>query len=506
MAININRYVDITSGVGAGSAVPERELITRIFTTNNLVPPGVIALEFESTAEVGEYFGFTSEEYDRAIYYFGWISKNITRPKKISFSRWVDTAVAPRIYGEIRTQTLSAWTSISNGSFKLTISGTTTSFTGVDFTGAASLTAVAALIQTEIRTGSGTMLTAATVTWNSTRSSFDFVGGEAVATTNILVESGTTGTSIANQMGWLEGTGLILANGSLAETITETLTTSAELSNNFGSFLFTTAASLSLPEIVDAAVWNNTFPQNVSYMFLVPVTLALANDYYTDLIDYAGTAITIQEADDQYAEMFPGMIMAATDYNATNSVQNYMYQQTALTPSITTDALADTLDTIRINYYGLTQSAGRQLAFYQRGVLMGTITAPQDMNTYANEAWLKNAADSAIINLLLAAPQIPANIEGRGQLLGVLQGPISRALNNGTISVGKTLTDAQKLYITEVSGDSNAWHQVQNVGYWIDCVIIRVVDGDLVTYEAAYTLIYSKDDTVRKVNGQHILI
>ena len=38
MAISINRYVDITSGVGGTGGVRTRELVGRIFSTNQLIP------------------------------------------------------------------------------------------------------------------------------------------------------------------------------------------------------------------------------------------------------------------------------------------------------------------------------------------------------------------------------------------------------------------------------------------------------------------------------------
>ena len=51
MAINIDRYVKITSGIGAASNVTTRELIGRFITENPLVPTGSI-LEFASLMSV----------------------------------------------------------------------------------------------------------------------------------------------------------------------------------------------------------------------------------------------------------------------------------------------------------------------------------------------------------------------------------------------------------------------------------------------------------------------
>lgn len=509
MAIKFTRYIDITSGVGGTAVVARRDLIARLFTANNLLPPQSF-IEFSSAADVATYFGSGSEEYLRALFYFSWVSKNLTRPQRIQYARWVQTAVAPRIYGNVQTQALATYTAITSGSFGLTIGADVNTFTGLDFSGAGSLTAVAAILQTAIRTKTGTMWTAATVTWNASRGSFDFVGGSATAAA-ISVQQGVGGTPIGIIMGWLPAatnisgvfvSGAIWANGAAVETITATLDSSANASNNFGSFAFIPA--LAVDQITEAATWNKT--QNVTYMYSIPVLTANYAAYHTALASIGGNGVTLSDISGQYPEQIPMMIAAATVYERPNSVQNYMFQQfPGISPGVNTDSVADSLDAARTNYYGRTQQAGQFIDFYQRGLLNGLATDPVDMNTYMNEVWLKDAAGVAIMNLFLALSEVPANAQGRSQILAILQSVINEALNNGVISVGKTLTEDQKMFITEITNDPNAYYQVQTIGYWVDCVIVPT-GADPVEYKAVYTLVYSKDDVIRKVEGTHVLI
>jgi hypothetical protein len=500
MAINFRKYVDITSGVGAGSAVRRRDFIARLFTNNPLVPTGSL-IEFDSAEEVLAYFGAASEEYKRAAFYFSFISKNIKRAKKISFARWVDEAVAARIFGDTDDKALATFTAIANGSFRLTIGATTNDVTAVDLTGAASLAAVAALIEDAIQAESGGQFTGATVTYDATRGSFNLVSG-TVGAAVIAVEPTGAGTDLAAPLGWL-GTGAILSDGSAVETVTATLDASAGASDNFGSFAF--LPPLSIEEVTEAATWNAT--QNVKYIYAVPVIDANAEAYYDALSGKQGVAVTLSEVADQYAEMAPMIILAATDYTARNSVQNYMYQIFDLTPGVDDTTKSNTYDDLRVNYYGRTQTAGQFLDFYQRGVLMGLPVNPVDMNTYANEMWFKDAAGASIMELLLALARVSANTKGRIQLKSQLQSVINEALFNGTISVGKLLSNTQKLYIGELTGDDDAWRQVQDIGYWYDVDMQSyVTQDDRTEYKAVYTLIYSKDDTVRKVEGSHVLI
>jgi hypothetical protein len=240
---------------------------------------------------------------------------------------------------------------------------------------------------------------------------------------------------------------------------------------------------------------------------MVPVIEASAAAYYAALAGYQGIAVTLTATADEYPEMIPMIILAATDYSARNSVQNYMFQIFNVTPEVSDTTLSNELDELRVNYYGRTQQAGQFLDFYQRGVLMGLPVNPVDMNVYANEQWLKDAAGASIMELLLALAKVSANSKGRIQLLSQLQAVIDEALFNGTISIGKPFSNTQKLYITEITGDAEAWRQVQGIGYWVDCVMqsYTTVD-DRTEWKAVYTLVYSKDDVVRKVEGSHVLI
>lgn len=381
MAISFTKYVDITSGVGGGAGVRQRDLIGRIFTTNALLAVGTIA-EFDTLADVGTLFGSTSDEYKRASFYFGWVSKNISSPKKISFARWDDTLVT-------------------------------------------------------------------------------------------------------------------------GETLTEVLTASTEASNNFGSFAF--IPELTLVQVEEVATWNAA--QNVMFQYCAKVTAANATAWSAALMGYAGMSLTLDEIADEYHELIPMIILAATNYSKRNAVQNYMFQQFNATPTVTTTVLSTAYDNERINYYGRTQTAGQNIDFYQRGVLMGGATSPTDMNTYANEQWLKDAAGSAIMSLLLSMPKVSANAGGRAQLIAILQSVIDQALFNGSISVGKTLNTTQKLFIGTITGDDLAWHQVQSIGYWVDCVLESYVTVDGRTeWKAVYTLLYGKDDVIRSVDGTHILV
>lgn len=501
MAISFKRYVDITSGVGGGAGVRLRDLILRLFSSDTRVPANTV-IEMTSASDVGAYFGTASPEYLRAVFYFGFISKLIKAPKKIAFSRWANAAAAGRIYGATKTFAVSSFTGITTGALKLTIGAYTADVTGLNFSSAVTLSNVATTLQTAIRAivAGGADWTAASVTYNATANRFELVGG-VVGAEAIATAAPGSGTDVRTLLGW-DATAVFSPGVAIQEPL-DAFLASVQVSDNFGSFAF--IPTVSQAQAVAVATQNDTY--NVKFMYLIGIAQTDAAAYYGALSGLSGVATILSPIATEYPELLPAMILAATDYAARNSVQNYMYQQATLTPSVQDDPTATTLDNARVNYYGRTQTAGQFLDFFQRGVMMGLATDPVDMNTYANEMWFKDAAGAAIMGLLLSMARVSANTQGRGQLLAILQSVIEQAAFNGTISIGKPLNTTQKLYITNLTGDAVAWQQVFRLGYWIDCVMQSYVTQDGRTeWKAVYTLIYSKDDTIRKVEGSHVLI
>lgn len=497
MAIQFEKYVRITSGVVGNRGVRQRELIGRIFTENPLISPDEV-LEFTDLDNIREFFGAQSEEYLRSQFYFAWISKQATRAKKISFARYSTSDIPPSIYGGTGAKDVST-IQANMALMTLTIDGVEYDIPQIDLSSADSLTDIASLLQTVI-VATDPVLANATVDYDSVSRRFVLTVPGLVGKISVDVNS------LSTTLQWTVDTGALFISGATARTPTDTVGDSAELTNNFGSFLF--LSQLSDDDIQAVAAWNDA--QNVKFMYCVPATgMANAQARYDALKGYSGTAVTLLYAgqDTGYPEMAPMIIAAATDYGRRNSTCNYMFQQFNLQPSVNRTSDSDAFDLVRCNYYGVTQTAGQFLAFYQRGLLMGGASAPVDMNTYVNEMWLKDLAGTQIMSLLLSLQKVSANERGRAQIVNILLPVIEAALFNGVMSVGKALVPTQKAFITEETGDSDAWRQVQNIGYWLNCEIRTEVTQDGRTeYYASYILIYSKDDTIKRVEGSHELI
>lgn len=504
MSISIKKYVDITSGVGAGSIAKERELILRLFTKSTKVPAGVV-MEFTELNDVAATFGAQAEEYQRAALYFGFVSKVMTKAKKIAFARYDDDVAAPSpaIVGGRALTSIDSWKAVTAGAVHIQVGSSNYHLSDLDFSGAATLVDVADLIQAALRR----LLERATVSYDAIGQTFNaaFVGHATPAT--VSVEAVNAGVDVAGNLGWSASKGMVTSPGSTAESVLEYLIEADEISDNYGSFAFC-GAPLALEIVKQIAEWNSG--QNVKYQYLVPVAKTDITGWYDALSTYAGCALTlVNDANTEYDELIPGIILGATDYTQRNASQNYMFQQVpGITAKVDSNSEANSIDSAtRVNYYGRTKSAGQVIDFYQNGYLCGNANAPMQMNTYANEQWFKAAATSVLMGGLLSLPIIPATDEGRSIVLSLLQDPVSRALFNGTFKAEKDLTVTQKAYVTQVTGDPLAWHQVETIGWWMDAdVREETQQNGTIKYIIDYTLIYSKADAVNKITGRDILI
>lgn len=198
-------------------------------------------------------------------------------------------------------------TIVSSTSITLSLAATATGTPSLTFA-VVGYAQIAAIVQGVINTNGNANFSGATVTVDG-NGQFVFTGGVTGTTPTpitISVQAGATGTDLTKLglLGWLPAasydsfgnyvSGAITSNGLGLETITQTLSTSASVSNNFGTFLFLNNLSLSLANAILAAAWNVS--QNNTYMFCVPVT---AGNYLTWSADmgglgtYAGTALTL---------------------------------------------------------------------------------------------------------------------------------------------------------------------------------------------------------------------
>lgn len=505
MPIPSTRYVEITSAVVGASSVATQSLTGRRFTSNPLAPIGSILTVLNGGAQ--DYFGAQSDEAVFAAEYFSYVSPApASRANNLQFAGYAPNGRAPVIFGGENTTSLANIKLIDDGSLRIQLGTAVANLTDLDLTTVTTLADVASALQTAIRAAfpasSDPQMSTAVVSYDPITSAFTITGGTTAAAAAAVLTA-PTGTDLGVTLN-IGGLGSVQSPGSAAQTPLDAFIAAENVSDSFGTATFSDE-DVTLDDAIALATYVAS--KNVKYQIYFSVSRTNWQAWSAALLNIASTGLILNATPGEYKESLPMAITAAIDFARRNSAVNFMFRQAPLTGDVTEAAESLQLDAARVNYYGVTASAGQRIEFFQRGFLMGGATAPLDMNVHANEQWLKAAAASAFLSLLLSIGQIPANNDGRGLVLAQLSAIVTQAKFNGVISVGKLLTAAQRIAVSELTGDDLAWTEVQNNGYWADVTMVEVVGpSGIAEYVAKYTLAYAKNDVVRKIEGSHNLV
>lgn len=491
MPITQNKYINIVSAVSGGAAVSQRELIGRVFTTSYLVPTNSV-VEFGGGAtialqEVGNYFGLASPEYAFASKYFGFVSKKGIKPKKIGFARYSVQDTPAMVIGGTNLS-LSALQSITTGTLSMVLNGNDIELDSINLSTATSFADVATALSEKMESSQ------IGCTYDADKGRFAFSTTDTGAGNELKVNS----TPLAVALGMV-GASVIVSDGASGASITQTVSSLEGISNNF--FSFTILGDVSTADLVSLGTWVNN--QNIRYMLSVTVNPDNAVEIQDALAEFDGVCLTL-DIYNENAGFMPMAAIAAIDYTRPNAGIDMMYQQfPGVQPSVDDFTTAKMYDAIRVNYYGATQQAGQAVSFYQDGVLQGSVSS---IGVFANEAWLKDSFFTNLLNLRIALDSLPASNTGKALVMNVMSETIELAKYNGTIMAGKMLDSTQKAAITEITGNVDAWMDVQSNGYWMDASVEKYTENGIEKYKISYLLVYAKGDSINFIDGRDILI
>lgn len=288
---------------------------------------------------------------------------------------------------------------------------------------------------------------------------------------------------------------ITFANFGESEAPSAALVRVDKATNNFGCFTFL-AGDIDADGLLAAAEANAGF--DYRYLMVVPVTSSTYSDVVAKLGKTVGCHVVLGA--DKYAAYMPMAIASSVDYDKANATTTMMFKRFAgAVATVDTNELSDALDKLHVNYIGGTQTNGTKIAFYQRGFNLDGV----DAMVYMNEVWLKASITTAFFNLLSTVERIPANSSGLGYINVAIAEAIENALNNGVIMPGKTFNSAQRVRIAQLTNSTEAYATIENQGYWSNIVLVNNGNDE---YVAKYRIVYSKGDSIRKVEGTHNLV
>lgn len=227
MALSVSRLVNIIINLSPLGAAVRTFGVLMVAGDSNVITGLERKRDYTSIDGVAADFGSTTPEFLAAELYFA----QSPPPKRLSIGRWLRTATAAILQGELLSTSAKAlinFTAVTSGGFHVTIDGVVKSLTGLDFSAVLNLNGVATAITTAL-SGAGTC------TWDGSK--FNITS----ATSGIGVNaSGTmtfTGQPANNDTVTVNGTVVTFVTGTPSGSQVKIGSTAADTATNLNTFL-----------------------------------------------------------------------------------------------------------------------------------------------------------------------------------------------------------------------------------------------------------------------------
>ena len=370
-------------------------------------------------------FGTSAPEYKAAALYFGQTPK----PKTLMIGRWLRTATAGFNDGGILSpseQSMSNFTSITNGGFHITIDGVVKSLTGLDFSGETNLNGVATVI-------SGA-LTGGVCTWNGSQ----FIVTSSTTGTSSTVSYATapaSGTDISALLKLSSTTAIALVNGYASETPVQCAAVLANMSALWYGLMFQASVQPTINQALDVAAFIEALDLTRIFGSTITDTGVLSalvtNDLASELKAGGYKQSFCQYSQNPYAVASMFGRAFSVDFNANRSTITLMYkQEPGVNAEDLTQTQAATLKDKRCNVF---VQYVNNTSIIQYGVMSG----PAYFDEIHGLDWFQDAVQNACYNTLYQSPtKIPQTDAGVNQLSNAIAQACDEAVNNGLVAPG----------------------------------------------------------------------
>lgn len=431
MALNqlpISRLVSVAVNLAPNAAQAQNLNTLLVLGSSAVIDTNERFRTYYSLDAVASDFGTTTAEYNSAKLYFS----QTPQPSQLQIGRWVKTASSGGLKCatiSAATQAIATWNAITTGSFRVAVNGAgATNITGLNFSAAANLQAVAAIIQAAL---AGT-----TVVWNPTFQRFEFTSTTTGATSAVsFLSAAGSGTDISALIGGLSTTsGAYVFAGQAAETAVAAATL---FDANFGQSWY----GLFMPEAVNAdhlAVAGYIEATNTKHLYFVNTQEAgvlVAADttniaYQLKALGY-NRSFTQYSSGSLYAVASAAARMLTVDYTGNNTVIALMYKQE---PGVTSEALNATqvnaLEAFNCNVF---VAYNNNTSIVERGAMASGIRS----DVITGTDWFAVTLQTALYNVLYTSTtKIPQTDAGMNVLTTTAEAICRQAVINGFVAPG----------------------------------------------------------------------
>ena len=395
---------------------------------------------YDSLEAVAADFGSSADEYLAAARWFA----QSPQPTRLLIGRWAQVASKGGLRcatAALAKQQVSGWTGVTTGSFKVGIDGVpAVDVTGLDFSAAANMPAVAAIIAAAVNTATGT---AVAVTWNSVYRRFEFESPTTGATSAVsFLTAAAAGVDISADLGGRADSGGYLYTGQAAETIA---TAAALFDNMIGQQFYgvavggltpganagaDTAALLALAEYLEGT--NTKHVLGITTQEPGSTSAVSTQD-----IGYQLKQLGYKRTFTQYSSSSPHAVLSAL---ARILTVNYEGENTAITLKFKQEpgVIAEVLTTTQAN--ALQDKNVNVFVAYNNGTNIlqeGVVASGEFFDTVTGTDWLAVTVQRDVYNLLYTSTtKIPQTDDGATLIQTTIESRLAQGVDNGLLAPG----------------------------------------------------------------------
>lgn len=385
---------------------------------------------YTSLSSIATDFGSTSPEYLAAVLFFS----QSPAPAQCYVGRWAASNTSGRLIGATLSasqQMMSNFTAILNGGVNFVIDGVAKNLTGLNFSGQTNLNGVASTIQSAL---SGS----ATVVWNSAYGRFEVKSSTTGTSSSVSFATTGGGSDISSLIGLTSAQGGISVSGILAESITDSVNTFLNLTNNWYGLQIAAATPIQDSDYVNVASAIEATGASSSRIFGVTTqeSAALLSSSTTDLPallkagGYSRTFCQYSSSNPYASASIFGRNFSVNFQGSNTTITTKFKQEPVIVAETITETQAAALQAKNCNVF---VNFNNDTAIIKEGTMANGFFFDEVHGT----DWLQNQLQTDVYNLLYTSPtKIPQTDAGINQIAAVVTQDLQLAVNNGLVAPG----------------------------------------------------------------------
>ncbi len=428
MSLQVSDVVQVTILVAPTPPTAPGFNTKLIIGTNSLLLEERIRTYTQLLGGVDADFNSTTQEYKEAAAHFG----QTPAPSVLLIGNRYTTAQAGKLRGSSGVSAdFNAYLGVTNGGFDIAIDGNNHAITALDLSGAASMSAIAALIQTKLAAA----VASTTCTWTGTHfvvtsptTGIASIIGYAVAPTG-----GGSPTDASTILGFTVASGALAVAGIALESMADTISASRLFNPGWYGLGLTSAASTQ--DVKDAMA----AAEAAKFMFFetssdanTPLSASTSDlAFYAKNLGYTHTACFYDPANPAYLSDSAMARLFIVDFTQPNSITTLFGKQApGFAPSVLNETQRLNLDAKKCNYY---TNVGSFPMFMQ-----GTVASGRFIDEVIGLDWLKATVETDNFTAMVESTTgIPNTDEGASVFVHATEGSLGKAVKVGLLAPGR---------------------------------------------------------------------